>query len=114
MKIAKMKTAAVLVIAVLGWSPVYAQAPAGEAAPGQPAQSGADIEKFKATIIKDYQGRIQILQQSVSCIQAAKDQEAMRTCRQNERQAIEQLRANRRPGPGQSRGPRPQGMPPRQ
>jgi len=114
MKISTFATAAVMFAGTLACTQAYAQQ-----APRAPQQNaGPNLEAFKAEIVQEYQSRIQTLQQAVNCVQAAKDQTGLRACRQQERQALEQLRdqmRSRHPGgagPGRRAGQ--DGGPPRQ
>jgi hypothetical protein len=57
----------------------------------QQEQTPEMFQKMKSAALDKHQKRIKILQDGVSCIQAATAQEQMRTCRDQERQAEEQL-----------------------
>jgi TolA-binding protein len=124
MKIGNFATTALFSLGALVCIAAQAQPAGGPAAGGAaeqkagpgPGQERPNFEAIKADIIKGHQARIQVLQQSLTCMQGAKDQAAMRTCRQNERQAMQQLqdqRGGRRGGPPAG-GPGPQGGAPRQ
>ena len=120
MKIATAATVVLFSLGVLASLPAFAQPAGGGGSGGQgPQKSGqgqdqASFETRKAEILKNHQARIQAMQQALTCIQSAKDQEALRTCRENERKAMEQMRDQMRGerrggdsggGPGQGRGP---------
>jgi hypothetical protein len=129
MKIGTIGAAALFSLGVLVCFPALAQ-PAGgggsgsqgaqKAGPGQ-GQDRPNFETIKAQVLQNHQARIQALQQSLTCIQAAKDHEALRACRQSEHQAMEQMRGQHggggrqggRGGPGQG-SPGQQGGPQRQ
>jgi hypothetical protein len=61
------------------------------------AQNTENYETAKAEALKNYQARIQILQQTASCIQSASDFPQIKACHQMERDALkakrDQLRA---------------------
>ena len=55
---------------------------------------GEYFAKAKEIRLEGMRGRISLMQQSVSCVQSAQTQDAMRACEQSERSAMEDL--NRR------------------
>jgi len=112
------RTAIAVCIATLACGAVWAQ-PAGTApSAGQgtqkPAPDPAKFAAYKAEILKGHEARIQVLQQSTSCIQAAKDFDALRACREKERQALSALRDQVREEHRAGRGAPPAGSPARQ
>ncbi len=102
---------------------------AAVAEPGKPPGGGAGepprgpnpemFQKMKSKMLENHQKRIQILQQSEPCIQAAATHDQLKACHEKERQAMEQLREQNkqdrgamrdqppppRPGQGQGQGP---------
>lgn len=50
------------------------------------------FQKMKEKMLENHQKRVQILQNTQSCIQAATAPDQLRTCHEQERQADEQLR----------------------
>jgi hypothetical protein len=122
MKIGRIATAALFSLGVLACFPALAQpagggGPGGQGGQGGQGQNRPSFETVKADILKNHQARIDAMQQSLTCIQAAKDHEALRTCMRNERKAMEQTRGHREggrqggrggppaDGPGQQGGP---------
>lgn len=74
------------------------------------------FQKMKTKMLENHQKRIQILQQSEPCIQAATTPGQLKACREKEHQAMEQLREQNKqdrgamrdqppPRPGQGQGP---------
>jgi hypothetical protein len=59
---------------------------------GQRGPSPEMFQKMKAKMLENHQKRVQILQNTQSCIQAATAPDQLRSCHEQERQADEQLR----------------------
>ena len=92
-----MKKTALFTVAALLCTGSFAQTPqpgAPESAAGAAQQRSSDparFAQFKQEILARQQESISVLQQGIACISAAQTREQLRECRQQERQAMEQL-----------------------
>lgn len=77
--------------------PALAQTP--PAPPGPPPigsrPPGPNFAQHKQEMLQHLQARIQALQGTVNCVQGAANQEALRSCREQEKDQMEQLRPRR-------------------
>ena len=55
--------------------------------------NGAMFEQHKSMLMQNHQQRIQILQNSYNCISAATNRDTLRACEMNEKQSLEEMRA---------------------
>jgi len=82
---------AILIVAMLlVTGSVWAQVPPEQSPPGQPPQGqrgpgGGDFAQRKEAVLQRMQTRLQNLQNAISCVQAAQDPAALRSCREQER-----------------------------
>ncbi len=77
-------------------TPAQGQRPQGGAARPQAGASGQgqeqDFAKRKQEVVQHLQARAQVIQTALGCVQGAANQEALHTCREQERHQLEQLR----------------------
>ena len=87
-----------IIVAMFSTNAAMAQAnPSGQGQrpPGGQNGQGQDFAQHKQEALQHMQARLQLIQSAINCVQAATNHEAMHTCREQERQQMEQLKPQR-------------------